>query len=121
MPYASFFNVATILWWMTCFWWQLAQNITIHIIGVSLKRGCFEVNAEKIPTFAGCHLATHPKSRSCGRRGICLQVILLFVLESSYPSRFCPEEVALLVGFRGTYPPTCYVILRFELPQINEV
>ena len=32
-------------------------------------------------------------------------------------SRLCPEDVALLVGFNGRYPSTCYVILRFELPQ----
>ena len=87
-------------WWMTCFWWQLAHNITIHIIRLSLKKGCFEINVEKIPTFVGCHLATHAKSRSGGSRRVCLQVILLFVLEfSQYPSRLCPEEVALLVGF----------------------
>ena len=35
-----------------------------------LESGCFEINVEKIPTFAGCHLATHPKSWSCGRRGM---------------------------------------------------
>ena len=72
--------------------------------------------------FAGCHLATHPKSRSSRSRRICLQVILLFVLESSQdPSRLCPDEVALLVGFSGMYPSTCYVILRFDLPHVNEV
>ena len=32
-----------------------------------------------------------------------------------------PEEVALLDGFNGKYPSICYMILRFELPQINEV
>ena len=50
------------------------------------------------------------------------QVILLFVLESSkYPSCLRPEEVALFVGLDGKYPSTCHVILRTELPQINEV
>ena len=77
---------------------------------------------EKIPTFADCHLETHPKSRSCRSRRISLQVILLFVLESSqHPSRLCLEEVALLVGFNGKFPSSCHVILRIELPQINEV
>ena len=110
------------MWWMTCFWWQLTYDITIHIIRLYLKKGCFEIKMRKIPTFAGCLLATRPKSWSCGRRGIGLQVILLFVLESSrYPSRLCPEEVALLVGLDGKYPSSSRIILRFELPQINEV
>ena len=75
---------------------------------------------EKIPSFGACHLATHPKS-STSRR-ICQQVLLLFVLETSqYPSGLRPEEVALLVGFNGKYPSTCYVILWFFLPQINEI
>ena len=79
------------MWWMTCFWWQLAHNITIHVIRLYLKKGCFDIIVEKIPTFAGCHLAIHPKSRSSRSRGICLQVILLLVLESSqYPSRLVP-------------------------------
>ena len=47
-----------------------------------LEDCCFEINVEKIPTFAVCHLATHPNSRSSRRRRICLQVILLFVLET---------------------------------------
>ena len=84
---------------MICFVWQLAHNITIHIMRLSLQKGCFEFNVEKIPSFARCHLATHPKSRSGGSRRICLQVLLLFLLESSqYSSLLCPEEVALLVG-----------------------
>ena len=70
------------IWWMTRFWWQLTHDITIHIIILSLKDGCFEINVEKIPTFAGCHLATHPKSWSCGRRRIGLLVIFLFCLGS---------------------------------------
>ena len=68
---------------MTCFWWQVAHNITIHIIRLSLKKGCFDINVEKIPTFAGCRLAAHPKSRSSGSKRMFLQVLLLFVLEFS--------------------------------------
>ena len=77
IPYAGFFNIAANIWWMTCFWWQLAHNITIHITILSLNKGCFEINVEKIPTAAGCHMATHPKSRSTRSRRIDLQVILL--------------------------------------------
>ena len=74
-------------WWMICFWWQLAHNITIHIMRLSLKKGCSEITVEKIPTFAGCLLATHPKSWSRGSRRIGLYLILLLVLETSqYPS-----------------------------------
>ena len=67
-----FFQSCSNMWWMTCFWWQLAHNIAIHIIRLSLKKGCSEVNVEKITTFTGCHLATHPKSRSCRSRRTCL-------------------------------------------------
>ena len=92
---------------MTCFWWQLTYDIRIHIIRLSLKKGCCEINVEKIPTFAGCHLATHPKSWSCGSRRSGLQVIVLLVLETSqYPSGLCPEEGA---------------VLRFDFFQINEM
>ena len=81
-----------------------------------------KVNVEKIPTFAGCHQATHPKSWSCGRRRIVLLVIFLFILETSqYPSSLRPEEVALFVGLGGKYPSSGHMILRFELPQINEI
>ena len=102
---------------MTCFWWQLAHNITIHIIRLSLKKGFFWDECGKIPTFAGCHFATHPKSKSSGTRRICLQVILVFVLESSeYPSRLCPVEVALLVNFlKSTKSKNFMVNLGFPL------
>ena len=92
---------------MTCFWWKLTYDIRIHIIRLSLKKGCCEINVEQIPTFAGCHLPTNPKSWSCGCRRIGLQVILLLVLETSqYPSVLCPEEGA---------------VLRFDLPQIKNL
>ena len=49
-------------------------------------------------------------------------VILLFILETSqYPSGLCPEEVALLVGLDGKYPSSRHIVLRFDLPQINEI
>ena len=101
--------------WMTCLWWQLTYDITIHIIRLSLKRGCFEINVEKISTFAGCHLAG-------GRRGLGLEVILLLVLENSqYPSSLLPEGVPLLVGLDGEYPSSGHIVLRCDLPQINEI
>ena len=53
---------------MSCFWWQLTHNITVHIRGLSLKKSCFEIKVEKIPSLACCHLATHAKSGSCGCR-----------------------------------------------------
>ena len=75
---------------MTCFWWQLAHNITIHIMRLSLKQGCFEINVEMTSTSGGSyHLAT--SSEFTGHvdcRRICMQVILLFVLESSQ----CPPR-----------------------------
>ena len=73
------------IWWMMCFWWQLTYDITIHIIRLFLKRGCFEINVG--------HQATHPKSWSCGSKGSGLQVILLFVLESCRQSRISTQGV----------------------------
>ena len=37
--------------WMTRFWWQLTYDITIHIMRLSLKESCFQINVDKIP---GC-------------------------------------------------------------------
>ena len=116
---ASFQSCSNI-WWMTCFWWQMTYDIAIHIMRVSLKEGCFEINVEKIPTFSCCHLAAHPKSRSCGSRGIGLKVILLLVLETS-PSSLRPDEVALLVGLDGEYLSSGHIVLRFDLSQIKEI
>ena len=53
---------------MTCFWWQLTHNITIHTIRLSLKESCLKINVTNVPTLAGCHFATHPESRSCGSK-----------------------------------------------------
>ena len=106
---------------MTCCWWQLADDITVNIIGLSLKKSFHEIDVKQIPSFAGCDLATHSKSWSSRSRGISLLVFLLLVLESSsYPSG-CPEEVALLVGLDGDYPSSGYVVSRLDLPHINEV
>ena len=60
MPYASFCNLAAMSGGVTCFWWQLTHNITVHIIRLFLKKSCLKINVKKIPTSAGCHLATHP-------------------------------------------------------------
>ena len=49
-----------------------AHNVTVHIIKLSFKKSCFEINVKKIPSVAGCHLTTHSKSRSCGGRRISL-------------------------------------------------
>ena len=49
---------------MTCFGWRLTHDITVHIMGLSLKKNRFEINMKKIPSVTGCHLATYPKSRS---------------------------------------------------------
>ena len=68
---------------ITCFWWQFTHNITIHTIRLSMKESCLTINVKDVPTLAGCHLATHPKSGSCGSRRICLLIVLLFVLETS--------------------------------------
>ena len=108
---------------MTCFWWQLANNITVHIIRLSLKKSCFEINVEKDPIL--CWLLSDNSFEiqvQWKQENLSANYLFLFVLESSqYPSRLYPEEVALLVGFYFKYPSTCYVMLRFEFPQINEV
>ena len=97
------------------------HNITIHTMRLSLKVCCLEINVTNVPTLAGCHLATHPKSRSFGSKRICLLMSLLFVLENSqYPSCLCLEEVTLFVRLNGKHPSSRYVIPRFDLPQNNK-
>ena len=105
MPYVGFFNLAAKKKRMTWFWWQLTHNITIHTIRLSLKESCLKINVKDVPTFAGCRVATHPKSKSCGSRGIRLLIFHLFVLETSqYPSDFCLEEVTLFVRLDSEHP-----------------
>ena len=41
----------------------------LGLIGLFLKKIRLKIGAKKIPTFAGCHLAAHPKSGSCGSKG----------------------------------------------------
>ena len=75
------------------------HNITIHTIRRSLKESCLKINVKNVPILAVCHLATHPKSRSCGSRRICLLIFLLFVLETSqYPSCLRLEEVTFFLS-----------------------
>ena len=90
---------------MTCFWWHLTRNITVHITRLSLKESCLKINVKKVQFLLAAHLATHPKSGSCGSRGIRLLIFLLFVLETSqYPSGLCLEEVTLFVRLDGEHP-----------------
>ena len=77
---------------------------------------------KNVPTFAGCHLATHPKSGSCGSRGIRLLIFLLFVLETSqHPSGLCPEEITLFVRLDGEHPSSGHIISRLDLPHVDEI
>ena len=100
---------------MTCLWWQLTHDITVHILRLPLKKGCFEINMKKIPTSIGCLLATHSKSWSCGSRGIGLLVTLLLVLETpQYPSGLCLEEVAQLVRLDGEHASSGHFLMSMR-------
>ena len=104
---------------MTCFWWQLTHNITIPSFRLSLKESCL---MKSFPTRAGCHVATHPKSRSCGSSGICLLIFLLFVLEASqYPSCFCLQEVTLFVRLDGEHRSSGNITSGITLLQVNKI
>ena len=75
-----------------------------------------------VPTFAGGHSATHPKSGSCGSTGIRLLIFLLFVLETSqYLSGLCLEKVTLLVRLDGEHPSSSHIIFRLNLPHVDEI
>ena len=107
---------------MTCFWWQLTHNITTHTMRLSLKEGCLKINVKNVSTFAGCHSATHPKSGSCGSRGVGLLKFLLFVLETSrYPSGLCLEEVTLFLRLNGEHPSSGHKISRPNLHYVNKI
>ena len=107
---------------MTCFWWKLTHNSTIHTRRLSLKESCLEMNVKHVPTFAGCQVAPHPESGSCGRRRIGLLIFLLFVLETSqYPSGLCLEEVTLFLRLDGEHPSSCHIISRLNLPHGNKI
>ena len=98
---------------MTCFWWQWIHYITIHTLRLSLSENCLKINVKDVPTLAVCHLATHPKSTSCGSWRICLLIFHMFFLETSqYPSGFCLKEETLFVRL---------IVFRFDLPQAKEI
>ena len=108
--------------WMTCFWLQFTHNVSFHTIRLSSKESCLKINVKNGLTFAGCHLATHPKSGSCGSKGIRLLIFLLFVLETSqYPSGRRLEEVMLFVRLDGEHPSSSHRICRLNLPHVNEI
>ena len=107
---------------MTCFCWQLTHNITTHTIRLSLKESCLKINGKDVAIFAGSRVTTHPKSRSCGSRRICLLTFLLFVLKTSqYPPGFCLEEVTLFVCLDGEHPSPSHIISRLNLPHVDEI
>ena len=122
MLYAGFFSLLQYIRWMTCFWLQFTHNVSFHTIRLSSKESCLKINVKNGPTFAGCHLATHPKSGSCGSKGIRLLIFLLFVLETSqYPSGLRLEEVTLFVRLDGEHPSSSHRISRLNLPHVNEI
>ena len=71
-------------WRMACFWWQLTHNITVHIIGLSLKNSCLCDQYEKDPILwwaALWQLIRNPGLVEAG--WISLQVLFLLVLKTS--------------------------------------
>ena len=81
------------------------------------KKPFWDHEKKKIPSFVG---TTHSKSKSRRSKTICLQLILLFVLESfQHPSRICPFALRNFPYLSVLVPNTHQ--LRFELSQINEV
>ena len=77
---------------------------------------------KNVPTYDGCHLATHPKSGSCGSTGIGLLTFLLSVLETSqHPSGLCLEKVTLFVRLHVEHPSSRHHIFRLDLPHVDEI
>ena len=103
---------------MTCFWWQLTHDITVHIIRLPLKKGCFEINVEKIPTLLAAiwQLIRNPGLVDA-RESVCWLSFCLVLQTSQYPSGLCPEEVALLVSLDGEHPLSGHIVLRLDLPH----
>ena len=107
---------------MTYFWWQLTHYITIHTIRLFLKESCLQIKVKMFQFLLAAIWQTHPTSRTCGSKGICLLIFLLSVLETSqYPSCLCLEEVTLFVLLDGKHRSSGYTIPRFDRPQINKI
>ena len=108
--------------WTACFWWQLTHSITVHTIRLWFTESCLKIYGKGVPNLVGCHLATHPKSGSCGSKGIRLLIFFLLVLKTSqYPSCFCLGEVTLFLSFDGEHPSSGHMSSRFDLPQVNKI
>ena len=52
---------------------------------------------------------------------VCRSSFCLTLKPRQYPSGLRPEEVALLIGLDEEYPSSGHTVLRFDLPQINEI
>ena len=100
---------------MTCFWWQLTCDITTHIIRLSLKEGCFEINMEKIT-----QLFRNPGLVDAGE-SVCRCSLCLSWKPRSTHQAFALRKLPFCVGLDGKYPSSCHIILRFELPHIHLV
>ena len=101
-----FLQICSNKWWMTCFWWQLAHNITFYIMSLSLKKGCFEINVEKIPAI--WQLIRNPGLVEAGE-SVCRWSFCLSWNPLSTHPRFCSEEFASI----------CYVVLRFWTSSLS--
>ena len=117
---AGFFQSRNNKWWVICFWWQLTYDITVHIIRLSLKEGCFEISVAK-PIFHWLSFSNSPEILVLWMLGILSSSnLFVFLRNLAMPIQSFPGEVALFVGLDGEKPSSCEV-LRFELPHVNEV
>ena len=85
--------------WMTCFWWQLTYDITIHTIRLSLNEGCFEINADKIQLLLAAiwQLIRNPGLVEAGE-SVCWYSFCLSWKPRSTNLAFAPRKLPLMVS-----------------------
>ena len=77
---------------------------------------------ENVPTLTGFHLATHPKSGSCGSsESVCWYSVCLSWKPLNAHFVFAFKEVTLFARLDSKHPSSGYIIPRFALPQINKI
>ena len=104
-------------------WWQLTHHILVHIIRLSLKDSCLEINVRIVPSFAACHLATHPKSGPLWKQGKpSADIPSVFLGNLSVPFWPLPlKKIPLMIRLDGEHPSSCHTNSRLNLLHVDEI
>ena len=108
---------------MSCFWWQLTHNITFHIIGLSLKKSCFEINMQKRsdPLLAAISQLFRNQGLVETWESVCMYSFYLSWKPLNTNLAFALRKMPCLSVLMVSTPSSCHIISRIELPHVDEI